>query len=110
MPTGYTRLVDHSFTDSEFRKLYAHIFPARKAAAVAVWLAHQNAPCTGEIFETGGGHVRRVLLAATAGRTWHDLTPEALVGAYDAVADPATELCIPADTNTALQSIIEKVG
>jgi NAD(P)-dependent dehydrogenase (short-subunit alcohol dehydrogenase family) len=109
MPTAFTRMAEQTLPEGEFRTLFARLFPAQKVAAVVAWLAHEDVPCSGEIFETGGGHVRRVFLAATNGRTWSDPAIEDLSPAYTAIADTNNFLA-PADCNEALQSIVHQLA
>ena len=106
MPFAATRITDQTVPEGEFRSMFDHMFPPEKVAGVVAWLAHEDVPCTGEIFETGGGYVRRVLLAATTGLAWDRPTPEDLHSAYTTIADPS-HTWAPKDSNDALQSITQ---
>jgi NAD(P)-dependent dehydrogenase (short-subunit alcohol dehydrogenase family) len=47
-----------------------------QTSPVVCWLSHESCEVSGEIFNTGGGHVERVFIATTKGYTNPLLTPE----------------------------------
>jgi len=64
-------------------------FPARAVAPVVAMLAHDTAPCNGEMFTAGGGGYTRVFAGVTRGyrATDKDWTPETALTQFDAVMD-----------------------
>jgi len=64
-------------------------FPPRAVAPVIAMLAHDSAPCNGEMFTAGGGGYTRVFAGVTRGyrATDKDWTPETALAQFDAVMD-----------------------
>jgi len=56
-------------------------------SAVAVYLAHESCPLTGETLIAGGGQVLRMAYVENEGITRDDLTPEIVAANLDAVMD-----------------------
>lgn len=57
---------------------------------VAAYLAHRDCRITGELLDTGGGHVSRQFLSTTHGYLDLDLTMEAVAANIDRILDPGT--------------------
>jgi NAD(P)-dependent dehydrogenase (short-subunit alcohol dehydrogenase family) len=79
MPTAQTAVMPR-VPDERFQAMLDSAFaPARVAPLVAL-LAHESCPVSGEILQSGGGRVSRVVLATTEG--WQspddDVSPEAI--------------------------------
>ncbi|MFD7078780.1 SDR family NAD(P)-dependent oxidoreductase [Streptomyces sp. NPDC059918] len=65
--------------DEPMAALLADAFPARHAASVVALLAHESAPCTGQLLHAAGRRVGRIFLGATEGVLWkEDHTPESV--------------------------------
>jgi len=69
--------------------LMERAFPARAVAPVVAMLAHDSAPCNGEMFTAGGGGYTRVFAGVTQGyrATDKDWTPETALAQFDKVMD-----------------------
>ncbi|MGW7101646.1 SDR family NAD(P)-dependent oxidoreductase [Streptomyces sp. NPDC054838] len=63
--------------DEQMTALLADLFPARHVASVVAVLAHETAPCSGELLHAAGRRAGRIFLGATEGVVWkEDPTPE----------------------------------
>ncbi|MBB3042683.1 SDR family NAD(P)-dependent oxidoreductase [Nocardioides soli] len=58
-------------------------------APLVAWLAAEECPTTGEVYNVGGGRVARVVVAQTPGLFARDLSPESLRDGWDEINDPA---------------------
>jgi NAD(P)-dependent dehydrogenase (short-subunit alcohol dehydrogenase family) len=78
LPMGYTRaaaLNPHEDT----RALMEEHFPAWLCAPPAVWLVHDDVPCSGELISTGAGRVARIATVGVPGlQAGADLSLEVL--------------------------------
>ncbi len=63
---------------------------------LALALAHESCPASGEIFNAGCGWISRAVIAVTEGVTLDDFTPEAVAAQWDKIRD-ASHLRIPKD-------------
>ena len=85
-------------------------FPAKAVAPVVAMLAHDSAPCTGEMFSVGGGGYARVFAAVTAGyrATDKDWTPEDAAANF-ALAFSTERYTIPADAMADAEQFVSDV-
>jgi NAD(P)-dependent dehydrogenase (short-subunit alcohol dehydrogenase family) len=96
MPVAYTRLTAQIPSDTFKKWLHESFQPDRVAPLVAL-LAHDECPCTAEVFTAGGNRVARVLLSVVPGfQSAGDLTPEELRDHWSTVMD-ASQTVIPVD-------------
>lgn len=85
-PNAMTRMAS-GVSDSEFgQRLAAHLAPEKVSPLIA-WLCHESCTLNGEVFDVGGGHVRRVFIAETAGMSDPDLSVEAIAAAMPTILD-----------------------
>ena len=87
MPVAYTRLTAQVPAEDFKAWLKEHYGPERVAPFV-VWLAHEEVPCSGELFTVGGGRAARVFLGVAPGHTAAEPTPEAYRDHMDEVLSP----------------------
>ena len=87
MPVAYSRLTAAVPAEDFKAWLREHYGPERVAPFVA-WLAHEDVPCTGELFTVGGGRAARVFLGVAPGHTASPPTPEAYRDHFDEVMSP----------------------
>lgn len=87
MPIAGSRMTQ--LMGPEIHGLMERDFPARAVAPVVAMLAHDSAPCNGEMFTAGGGGYTRVFAGVTRGyrATDKDWTPETALAQFDAVMD-----------------------
>jgi len=87
MPIAGSRMTQ--LMGPEIHGLMERDFPARSVAPVVAMLAHDSAPCNGEMFTAGGGGYTRVFAGVTRGyrATDQDWTPETALAQFDAVMD-----------------------
>ncbi|MCP1471766.1 NAD(P)-dependent dehydrogenase (short-subunit alcohol dehydrogenase family) [Sphingobium sp. OAS761] len=87
MPIAGSRMTQ--LMGPEIHGLMERDFPARAVAPVVAMLAHEDAPCNGEMFTAGGGGYTRVFAGVTRGyrAADKDWTPEAALGQFDTVMD-----------------------
>lgn len=97
MPIAGSRMTE--LMGPEINAMMHKDFPARSVAPVVAMLAHDTAPCTGEMFSVGGGGYARVFAGVTAGyrATDKDWTPEDAAANFDA-AFSTDHYTIPADS------------
>ena len=84
MPAAFTRMtaqIEHE----EFRSWLKRNFPPALVAPVAVWLVHEDVPCTGEIISSGGGRSARVFMAEVPGFHAKDHTLEEIRDHFEEV-------------------------
>lgn len=79
MPTALTPIMPR-VPDESFQAMLDTAFSAHRVAPLVALLAHESCPANGEILQSGGGRVSRVLLATTEGWAAPDdePTPEAI--------------------------------
>lgn len=75
-----------SYADKWIAWQRKYVRPELVSPAV-VWLAHQDCPVSGEIFDSSGGWVKRIFLAETVGLTKLDLTPEDIRDNFGKICD-----------------------
>jgi len=94
MPIAGSRMTQ--LMGPEIHGLMERDFPARAVAPVVAMLAHDSAPCNGEMFTAGGGGYTRVFAGVTQGyrATDKDWTPETALAQFDKVMD-TTRFHIP---------------
>lgn len=87
MPIAASRMT--ALMGPEIHTLMETNFPARAVAPVVAMLAHDSAPCNGEMFTAGGGGYTRVFAGVTRGyrATDKDWTPEDALAQFDTVMD-----------------------
>lgn len=87
MPIAGSRMTQ--LMGPEIHGLMERDFPARAVAPVVAMLAHDSAPCNGEMFTAGGGGYTRVFAGVTQGyrATDKDWTPETALAQFDKVMD-----------------------
>lgn len=87
MPIAGSRMTQ--LMGPEIHGLMERDFPARAVAPVVAMLAHESAPCNGEMFTAGGGGYTRVFAGVTRGyrATDKDWTPEDALAQFDTVMD-----------------------
>lgn len=87
MPIASSRMTQ--LMGPEIHGLMERDFPARAVAPVVAMLAHDSAPCNGEMFTAGGGGYTRVFAGVTQGyrATDKDWTPETALAQFDTVMD-----------------------
>lgn len=74
-PSAFTRMVE---VGEELKARMQRTMPARLAAQVAVWLAHERCPLAGEVLHGGSGRASRVFVAETRGYCDAELSLESL--------------------------------
>ncbi|MEH0474790.1 SDR family NAD(P)-dependent oxidoreductase [Streptomyces sp. B21-097] len=81
VPVAATRMSLEAVRDDEqMTALLTRLFPARHVASVVAVLAHETAPCSGELLHAAGRRVGRILLGATDGVVLEeDPTPETVL-------------------------------
>ncbi|MCB2066019.1 MAG: SDR family NAD(P)-dependent oxidoreductase [Erythrobacter sp.] len=87
MPIASSRMT--ALMGEEIHAIMDRDFPPRAVAPVVAMLAHEQAPCNGEMFTAGGGGYTRVFAGVTRGyrATDKDWTPETAMAQFDAVMD-----------------------
>jgi NAD(P)-dependent dehydrogenase (short-subunit alcohol dehydrogenase family) len=74
-------------------------------APMAAYLAHENCPTTGEIYQAGMGRFARIFIASTAGYVPTDPTIEDLAAHWDAVNDER-DYYVPTDLTDWMRSYV----
>jgi NAD(P)-dependent dehydrogenase (short-subunit alcohol dehydrogenase family) len=75
MPAAFTRMTAQ-IESEDLKKWLQENFPPVLVSPLAAWLVHEDVPCTGEIFSSGGGRSGRVVFAQARGFQAKDNTPE----------------------------------
>jgi NAD(P)-dependent dehydrogenase (short-subunit alcohol dehydrogenase family) len=75
MPAAFTRMTEQ-IEHEEFRLWLKRNFPPALVAPLAIFLVHEDVPCTGEIISSGGGRSARVFFAEVPGFQAKDHTME----------------------------------
>lgn len=92
-PGAFTRMLASQHEESSSIYQYARDnLPPESNSPVVALLAHEDCPVSGETFETVGGDVRRIYIAATQGIRQPGHTPENLVACWDQVMGQPTGL------------------
>jgi len=96
MPIAGSRMT--ALMGEEINALMQRDFPARAVAPVVALLAHDDAPCNGEMFSVGGGGFARVMVAVAAGYrgTDKDWTIEDAASHFSEAMD-VSRYTVPAD-------------
>ncbi|NGO71778.1 SDR family NAD(P)-dependent oxidoreductase [Streptomyces boncukensis] len=82
-------------------------FRPEQVAALVAWLADAGCGANGEIFEAGGGYLRKVVLTAGSGTAFADVpTPEEVAQCL-AQADPPAGVHTPANARLAVAEFLE---
>jgi NAD(P)-dependent dehydrogenase (short-subunit alcohol dehydrogenase family) len=85
LPMGYTRAAAMN-PHEDTRAFMEQHFPASLCAPAAVWLVHDEVPCSGELISTGAGRVARVATVGVPGlQAGADLSLELLRDRWDEV-------------------------
>ncbi|MYS23209.1 NAD(P)-dependent dehydrogenase, short-chain alcohol dehydrogenase family [Streptomyces sp. DvalAA-14] len=84
VPVAGTRMSLEAVRDDEpMTAMLTSLFPARHVAPVVAVLAHESAPCTGELLHAAGRRTGRIFLAATEGVVWEEEpTPESVAAHF----------------------------
>jgi NAD(P)-dependent dehydrogenase (short-subunit alcohol dehydrogenase family) len=92
-PGAFTRMLasQHDETSSIYQFAKENLPPERTSPVVAL-LAHEDCPVTGETFDSVGGEVRRIYIAATKGFHDPDVTIESLMSRWDEVMGEPVDL------------------
>lgn len=85
-PGAFTRMLvsQHDETSSIYQFAKDHLPPERTSPVVAL-LAHEDCPVSGETFDSVGGEVRRIYIAATKGVQDPDISIESLMSRWDEI-------------------------
>ncbi|NEE17360.1 hypothetical protein G3M58_64200 [Streptomyces sp. SID7499] len=88
-PVAATRMSLEAVRDDErTTALLTDLFPARHVAPVVALLAHESAPCTGQLLHAAGRRTARIFLGATEGVVWtEDPTPEMVRDGFPRIRD-----------------------
>jgi NAD(P)-dependent dehydrogenase (short-subunit alcohol dehydrogenase family) len=92
MPTAMTRMTDNWFGPAMDQLLelspgtYSAAFPPERVAPAVALLAHEDVPCSGEVFAAGGGRMTRIVYAETEGARAD--TSEGFRDAWDQIFQP----------------------
>jgi NAD(P)-dependent dehydrogenase (short-subunit alcohol dehydrogenase family) len=85
-PGAFTRMVASQHEESSSIYQFARDnLPPEKTSPVVAYLAHEACPVTGETFDSVGGGVRRIYIAATEGILDPGITLESLAARWDEV-------------------------
>lgn len=85
-PGAFTRMVASQHEESSSIYQFARDnLPPEKTSPVVAFLAHEACPVTGETFDSVGGEVRRIYIAATKGIRDPGITLESLAKHWDEV-------------------------
>lgn len=100
-PGAFTRMLvsQHEEASSIYQFAKENLPPERTSPVVAL-LAHQDCPVTGETFDSVGGDVRRIYVAATPGLRDPDITIESLVARWDEVMGHPVDLLAHENVDT----------
>jgi len=69
------------------RSIVLGAFPVEAAAPPAVFLVHEEVPCSGEVFSIGGGRLARVFLGETRGAVPPANTLEGVAAGFESAMD-----------------------
>jgi NAD(P)-dependent dehydrogenase (short-subunit alcohol dehydrogenase family) len=78
-PIARTRMTEELLGDNADKLAPEYV------TAVAVYLAHEECPVTGEVFSVGGGRVAQVFIAQTQGIVDFELSPESVRDQFDRI-------------------------
>jgi len=107
MPLAATAM-NANLSDEELVKFFRDHFPVDQAAAIVLLLCHERAPCTGELFATGGGFTGRIALVLGRGVVDTHPTPEALLERFAEVESLAGGIA-PESSHATRQFIVERL-
>jgi NAD(P)-dependent dehydrogenase (short-subunit alcohol dehydrogenase family) len=86
-PAAGTKAHQHLQLPSDMLTMMMERMPPELVAPVVAFLAHEDCPCSGKYFESGGGQVREHVFAETAGFASPTLSPEEVRDNFDAIID-----------------------
>jgi NAD(P)-dependent dehydrogenase (short-subunit alcohol dehydrogenase family) len=101
MPAAFTRMTAQ-IEQEEFRSWLKRNFSPALVAPLAVFLVHEDVPCTGEIISSGGGRSARVFFAEVPGFTAKDHTLEEISENFNDVMN--------SEKHTILNSLMEDIA
>jgi NAD(P)-dependent dehydrogenase (short-subunit alcohol dehydrogenase family) len=101
MPAAFTRMTEQ-IEYKEFRSWLKRNFPPALVAPLAVFLIHEDVPCTGEIISSGGGRSARVFFAEVPGFQAKDHTLEEIKENFEEV--------MSAEKYTILNSLMDDIA
>jgi NAD(P)-dependent dehydrogenase (short-subunit alcohol dehydrogenase family) len=100
MPSAFTRMTGQ-IEHEEFRSWLKQNFPPVLVAPLAVFLVHEDVPCTGEIISSGGGRSARIFFAEVPGFRAREHTPEEIHEHFGDVMD--------SEKHTILNSLADEI-
>lgn len=100
-PGAFTRmLVSQHEESSSIYQFAKDNLPPEKTSPVVTFLAHEDCPVTGEAFDSVGGEVRRIYIAATLGIQDPDITLETLAARWDEVMGEPVDMLTHENVDT----------
>lgn len=104
-PNAMTRMASIVANTELGQQIAAHLAPEKVSPLVA-WLCHESCTLNGEVFDAGGGHVRRVFIAETVGMADPNLSIESIAAAMPAILE---ESCytVPPDLQSTTMRMIQ---
>ncbi len=101
-PLARTRMTEDLLGDAASR------LDPEAVAPVVVWLAHEDAPVSGEVFSVGGGRVARFFIGMTEGFFDPKLTVESVRDNFERIRDPEG-YTIPGGPGDELKALFEAI-
>lgn len=100
-PGAFTRmLVSQHEESSSIYQFAKNNLPPEKTSPIVAYLAHEDCPVTGETFDSVGGEVRRIYIAATKGIQDPSITPESLASRWDEVMGQPVDMLAHENVDT----------
>jgi hypothetical protein len=108
MPAAFTRMTA-MLPEGDLRDFIARVFHVDASSTLAVLLAHEEAPCTGQIFHAGGRLFARIALALGSGHVSIANTPEDLLAQFAAVGS-VDQLAVPDLGDDVIAKVIARIA
>jgi len=86
-PRAGTDLAARTVKDARIRDKLMNDMPPDRIAPLVAWLVHDDCHVSGELFDAGGGLVRRIFVGLTAGYSHRELTAERVRDNFDKIMD-----------------------
>jgi NAD(P)-dependent dehydrogenase (short-subunit alcohol dehydrogenase family) len=100
-PGAFTRmLVSQHEESSSIYQFAKENLPPERTSPVVAFLAHEDCPVSGETFDSVGGEVRRIYIAATPGIHDPAITVESLASRWDEVMGQPVDMLDHANVDT----------